>query len=267
MNLIRADKFLTDRGVTESRASAAELIRRGLVRVDGKTVAKPATMVNRNCQITVDDDAPRFVGRGALKLEHAMETFAIQCVDQTALDCGSSTGGFTECLLRRGIARVYAVDVGYGQLHWSLRQDARVIVMERTNLRTVSLDKFPEQLDLVTLDMSFISLKLVLEKVRLLLSASGRVIALIKPQFEAGRGSVGSGGVIRDAAIHRRVLKDMANWCINHGFCLSGVTASPIIGSSGNREFLFYLKPSSDTLEEKHDEWIEEALHNEQKTN
>lgn len=260
MNLIRADKHLLDQGITESRAAAAELIRTGRVRIDGKTVMKPATMVQRSSPVIVEGDELRRVSRGGVKLEHALQRFGIDCRDRVAMDCGASTGGFTECLLLNGASRVYAVDVGYGQLHWSIRQDPRVCVMERTNLRTVSEDRFPEPLDLVTLDMSFISLKLVLEKVRELLSPDGRIVALIKPQFEAGREAVGSGGVVRGRAVHRKVLDDICRWCIDHGLQVIGMTTSPITGPSGNREFLFHLKPGSDTFSDQHKLWIEQAL-------
>jgi 23S rRNA (cytidine1920-2'-O)/16S rRNA (cytidine1409-2'-O)-methyltransferase len=262
VNLIRADKLLIDRGIAGSRSEAAELIRTGGVRIDGRPVAKPATMVPRNGHVQARDDDPKWVSRGALKLDHALEMFQIDCTDIVALDCGASTGGFTECLLRRGAAVVYAVDVGYGQLHWSLRQDPRVRIFEKTNLRTVPPDLFDDAFDLATLDLSFISLKYVLEKVTALLAESGRIIALVKPQFEAGREAVGRGGVVRDPAIHRRVLLNLAAWCVEHGLDLTDTAASPVTGPKGNREFLFYLKPGSAIFSQKHDDLIQKALRN-----
>ncbi|HPQ41724.1 MAG TPA: TlyA family RNA methyltransferase [bacterium] len=260
MTLIRADKYLTEKGVTESRSRAAELIRGGFVWIDGKQIAKPSTMVPNNRPVEIRDETPAYVSRGGLKLEHALTTFEIDCRGTVALDCGASTGGFTDCLLKHGAERVWAVDVGYGQLHWSLRNDPRVHVMERTNLRTMSTDMFEMPFDLATLDMSFISLKLVLEKVRDLLIPGGRILALIKPQFEAGREHIGSGGVVRDTAIHRRVLEDMAQWCFAHGITVRGITASPITGPKGNREFLFYLVPGSGSFSAMHITWIDKAV-------
>ncbi|MBN1878794.1 TlyA family RNA methyltransferase [bacterium] len=261
--MIRADKFLTDHGIVESRSAAAELIRKGVVRIDGKPVMKPATMVSRTSTVTVDDPEPRPVSRGGYKLEHALDRFGIDCSNLSAMDCGASTGGFTECLLNRGAAIVYAVDVGYGQLHWSLRQDPRVRVMERTNLRTMPAEAIPEPLGLITLDMSFISLKLILEKVRSMLLPEGRIVALIKPQFEAGRDAVGSGGVVRNPATHHRVLEDICRWCLDHEYRVLGITASPITGPKGNREFLFHLQPGFDTFSSQHLQWIEQAMNNE----
>ncbi|MCD4655492.1 TlyA family RNA methyltransferase [bacterium] len=260
MNLIRADKYLTDKGYTESRNRAAELIKAGVVRINGKPVSKPSTMVKRNSPVIIEKSGPGYVSRGALKLEPALEFFNINCKDVVALDCGASTGGFTEILLRRGASHVYAVDVGYGQLHWSLRKNDKVIVMERTNLRTMPENAVTEPLDLVTLDMSFISLKLILEKILKLLAPSGQIVALIKPQFEAGRENVGSGGVIRDARIHKAVLQDMAQWCLKHGYCLENAVASSITGPKGNREFLFHLVPGFDKFAEKHQKLIQQAL-------
>jgi len=260
MSLIRADKYLTDQGITESRNRAAELIRRGVVRIAGKQVAKPSTMVKKNSPVLIDDDGPRYVSRGALKLEPALEAFNIDCTDCIALDCGASTGGFTDVLLRRGAKRVYAIDVGYGQLHWSLRNHDKVIVMERTNLRTMPVNLVKDRIDIVTLDMSFISLKLVLEKILTLLSENGQVITLIKPQFEAGRENVGSGGVIRNPEIHKAVLTDLAKWVLDHGYCLKNITASSVKGPKGNQEFLFHLLPGSDRFLPKHQHLIQQVL-------
>ena len=260
MSLIRADKFLTDRGVAESRTRAAELIRSGVVRINGKIISKPATMVPKHSPFTVEKSEPDYASRGAHKLVQALDEFNISCKGIVALDCGASTGGFTDVMLRRGATKVYAVDVGYGQLHWSLRNDERVVVMERTNLRTMPGEQVEDGLDLVTLDMSFISLKLILEKVRGMLKTTGSIVALIKPQFEAGRGNVGSGGVVRDPEIHRKVLLDMTQWCLEHGFKVKDMTSSPIKGPKGNREFLFHLVSGSDIFSDNHRALMEKAL-------
>ncbi len=262
MSLRRADKLLTDRGITESRTAAAELIKNGRVRIDGKIIQKPATMAPENAQITIVDSEKQFVSRGAYKLLHALKVFKISCTDKTALDCGASTGGFTDVLLRYGAKRVYAVDVGYGQLHWSLRNDPRVTVMEKTNLRTLQETQIPEQIDIVTLDMSFISLKLILDKVGKLLALDGSVIALIKPQFEAGKDLVGRGGIIRDSGIHESVLKDIGQWCVGHGFKIAGITASPITGPKGNREFLFHLTKGSGIFSRTIEDLIKKVVSN-----
>jgi 23S rRNA (cytidine1920-2'-O)/16S rRNA (cytidine1409-2'-O)-methyltransferase len=262
MSLIRADKLLTDRGVTESRSAAAELIRNGRVLIDGKPVQKPATMTPQNAIIKIDDQCLKFVSRGALKLLHALSVFDFECAGKVALDCGASTGGFTDVLLRQGASRVYAIDVGYGQLHWSLRNDSRVIVMEKTNLRTMPHEAISEPVNIATLDMSFISLKLVLEKVRAILSENGEVIALVKPQFEAGKKCVGRGGVIRNSETHEKVLNDVGQGCVEYGFEIAGITASPITGAKGNREFLFHLKKGSGIFSGATVENIKKAINN-----
>jgi len=259
-NLIRADKYLTERGFAESRTRAADLIRQGNVKINSKLVSKPATMVPRGSPIIIEDKGPEYVSRGAHKLLQAVEQFQINCQDKVALDCGASTGGFSDVLLRNGARKIYAVDVGYGQLHWSLRNDDRVVVMERTNLRTMSDELISEPLDIVTLDMSFISLKLILEKILRLLSEMGDVIALIKPQFEAGRDRVGSGGVVRSKSVHKDVLTDMAKWCLDHGYVLKDVARSPITGPKGNVEFLFHLIPGSDSFSSEHESKINKVI-------
>ena len=264
MNLIRADKLLMNRGIAESRTAAAALIRTGAVSIDGKPIAKPATMVPGSGQVHLHENTPKWVSRGALKLDHALNVFGIDCSGSVALDSGASTGGFTECLLRRGAVKVYAVDVGYGQMHWSLRHDPRVKLLERTNLRTVPNEVFNEPIDLATLDLSFISLKLVLEKVRDLLATSGKIVALVKPQFEAGKDKVGRGGVIRDSEVHRQVLLDLAVWCAEHSLALLNVTASPITGPKGNREFLFYLKSGDADINVEYDGWIKRAVYHDE---
>jgi 23S rRNA (cytidine1920-2'-O)/16S rRNA (cytidine1409-2'-O)-methyltransferase len=234
----RLDVALVERRLAASREQARARILAGDVLVDGQVAAKPGVLVAAAAAVEVRG-APPYVSRGGEKLAHALDRFGVAVADRVALDAGASTGGFTDCLLQRGARRVYAVDVGYGQLDWRLRQNPRVVVMERTNLR--QLDALPESVDLATLDLSFISLRLVLEPVRRLLQPAGEIVALVKPQFEAGRGQVGRGGVVRDPAVHGAVLADVLAWAAAHGFAVRGLTASPLRGPAGNVEFLAHL--------------------------
>lgn len=234
----RLDILLVERGLVDSREKAQALILAGDVTVAGKTVDKPGTSVPADSEIVLSQRL-RYVSRGGLKLEHALDAFAVSPANEVALDVGASTGGFTDCLLQRGARRVYAVDVGYGQLDWRLRTDPRVVPIERTNIRFLA--ELPEQADLATVDASFISLRLVLPAVGRLLQPHGRVIALVKPQFEAGRGQVGKGGVVRDPAVHRQVLRDFVAWATADGWVVRGITPSPILGPAGNREFFVLL--------------------------
>lgn len=229
---------MAERHLAESRARARALIMAGSVSVDGRVETKPGSMVRADAEIIVREGLP-YVSRGGLKLAHALDRFGIEVAGRVCLDVGASTGGFTDVLLQRGARRVYAVDVGYGQLHWRLRNDPRVVVMERTNIRT--LERLPEPIDLASIDVSFISLKLVLPPTRRLLAERGIVVALVKPQFEAGRKQVGKGGVVRDREVHRQVLEQIAAFAHGLGFSIIGVTASPILGPAGNREFLMGL--------------------------
>jgi 23S rRNA (cytidine1920-2'-O)/16S rRNA (cytidine1409-2'-O)-methyltransferase len=234
----RLDVALVERGLAASREQARARILAGDVLVDGQVAAKPGVVVVDAAALEVRA-APAFVSRGGDKLAHALARFGVTVADRVALDAGASTGGFTDCLLQCGARRVYAVDVGYGQLDWRLRQDARVVVMERTNLR--QLTALPEPVDLATLDLSFISLRLVLASVGRLLRPGGEIVALVKPQFEAGRGQVGRGGVVRDPAVHRAVLDAVLGWAAGHGYGVRGLTASPLRGPAGNVEFLTHL--------------------------
>lgn len=234
----RLDTLLQRRGLAESREKAKRLILAGQVRVAGQVVLKAATPVDADAPIAVDRGLP-YVSRGGLKLEHALAAFGVRPEGWVAADVGASTGGFTDCLLQHGAARVYAIDVGYGQLAWRLRQDPRVVVMERTNARYVQA--LPEPVALATIDASFISLRTLLEPVRGWLTEDGQAIALVKPQFEAGRERVGKGGVVRSAETHRDVLRSVMEWASAHDWYPRGVTASPIRGPKGNREFLAWL--------------------------
>lgn len=236
----RLDRLLHERQLVSSREAGRRLIMAGEVLVDGQMVDKPGTQVAVDAQLEIMAPPP-YVSRGGLKLEAALERFDLDVHGLVAADVGASTGGFTDCLLQHGASRVYAIDVGYGQLNWELRQDERVIVLERTNARY--LEMLPEPVDIVVVDVSFISLKLILPQACSWLKPSGEIICLIKPQFEAGREQVGKGGVVRDPAIHRRVLDDLLSWSTDRDLGPSGLIRSPIKGPAGNIEFLAWLRP------------------------
>ncbi len=235
MDKKRLDVLMAERGLTESRNRAQRLIRAGEVRVDDQVVDKPSTAVPEDAEITLEAKPP-FVSRGGKKLAAALERFGIDVTGTVATDVGASTGGFTDCLLQRGARRVYAIDVGYGQLHWKLRNDPRVVVMERTNARY--LKRLPETVDVVTVDVSFISLELILSAAMGWLTDDGQVVALIKPQFEAGPKHVEKGGVVRNPEVHRRVLEDVLDAAAELGLGLRGLMPSPLRGPAGNVEFL-----------------------------
>ena len=234
----RLDIVLTQKGLAENRNKARALIMAGKVTVDGRIVSKAGTQIAHDARITIKNDLP-YVSRGGLKLAAALDAFQIDPGQAICADVGASTGGFTDVLLQHGAARVYAIDVGYGQLAWKLRQDERVIVQERTNARY--LESLPEKVDLVTIDVSFISIKLILPRVAQWLRPSGVVVSLVKPQFEAGKEQVGKGGIVRDKAVHRDVLRRAAAYAAQAGLTVCGLIPSPITGSAGNHEFLIYL--------------------------
>jgi 23S rRNA (cytidine1920-2'-O)/16S rRNA (cytidine1409-2'-O)-methyltransferase len=258
MPKVRLDILLVERGMAESRSKAQALIMAGQVRVADQVTLKPATAVSADSVLKVDS-GPRFVSRGGEKLDAALEAFAIDVTGLVCADVGASTGGFTDCLLQRGAAKVYAIDVGKGILHWKLRNDPRVVVMEETNARFV--ESLPEQASLVTVDASFISLKILLPVIKKWLAplsdsppiTLGRdggswrgAIALIKPQFEAGKKDVSRGdGVIRDPEIHKQVLLDILSFARKEGFQIRGLIKSPLLGPKGNTEFLAWLNPLS----------------------
>jgi 23S rRNA (cytidine1920-2'-O)/16S rRNA (cytidine1409-2'-O)-methyltransferase len=242
----RLDVLLVERGLAESRTQAQRLIRAGLVRVRGQVADKPGPQVATNVEITLQA-RPRFVSRGGEKLEAALTRFGLDVTGAVAADVGASTGGFTDCLLQHGARRVYAIDVGYGQLAWRLRNDPRVVVMERTNARY--LENLPESVDLVTADVAFISLGLILPAAVRWLSPDGQVVALIKPQFEAGRREVGKGGVVRDPEVHRRVLERVVSIAAELGLGLCGLMPSPLRGPAGNVEFLGWWEMGAKGLE------------------
>ena len=235
----RLDNLLVARGLAESPAKAQALIMAGEVLVEGKAIIKSGTPVNESAAITLVEPPP-FVGRGGLKLDYALDQFGLDVAGKVAADIGASTGGFTDCLLKRGAKRVYAIDVGKGQLDYRLRQDARVVVREGVNARyPVTL---PEKVDLVTIDVSFISVHKIIPNAILLLKDGGYLLVLIKPQFEAKRAEVGKGGVIREPLLHALVLGRFIAWLAERPFYLRGLVASPVLGASGNREFFVWLK-------------------------
>ena len=271
MRKLRLDVLLVERGLAESRAKAQALVMAGQVRVAGQVALKPATAVPADAVLTVDT-GPRFVSRGGEKLEAALDAFTLDVSGAVCADVGASTGGFTDCLLQRGASRVYAIDVGKGILHWKLRNDRRVVVMEETNARYV--EALPEPVSLVTVDASFISLRILLPVVRKWLFPSsfmkeqktketrGDILALIKPQFEAGKKDVSRGdGVIRDPEIHKQVLMDVLGFARTEGFDIRGLIKSPLLGPKGNAEFLVWLNTSpADEEAEDISRMVERAL-------
>jgi 23S rRNA (cytidine1920-2'-O)/16S rRNA (cytidine1409-2'-O)-methyltransferase len=238
----RLDLLLLERGLVDSQEKAWAAVMAGSVLVDERQAVKPATLVDEGANLQLVAGAP-YVSRGGEKLEHALDIFNIDVAGAVAADIGASTGGFTDCLLQRGASRVYAIDVGRGQLDLRLRRDPRVAVMEGVNARY--LEGLPEPVDLVTVDVAFISLRQVLPAVRRLLRPGGSIVALFKPQFEAVRREVGRGGVIRDPQMHARLIGRFALWCVRNGLRVLGLTASPLLGPAGNREFFFHLREAS----------------------
>lgn len=235
----RIDTLLVTRGLAESREKARIMVMEGAVLVKNRTNVKPSTLVDEDVEIRLLQ-APQFVSRGGLKLEHAIEQFGLDVSGSVAVDVGASTGGFTDCLLKRGASKVYAVDVGYGQLDYRLRQNPRVVVMERVNARYPFT--LPEPVDLVTIDVSFISVEKVVPAVASPVKSGGYLIVLVKPQFEVGKGQVGKGGLVKDPLVHAGVLGRFVCWAVDHGLRLGGLVASPILGAEGNKEFLVLLR-------------------------
>ena len=243
MAKIRLDVFLTEKGLVPSRERAKALIMAGQVYVKNQKCDKAGMMLAEDeTEIEIRGEQLKYVSRGGLKLEKAMNEFSISLDGKTTMDIGASTGGFTDCMLQNGAVKVFAVDVGYGQFAWKLRSDKRVVNMERTNIRYVTTDDIGQKIDFASIDVSFISLKLVLPVVFDLLCDNGEVVALIKPQFEAGKGQVGKKGVVRDKNIHFEVIRTVIDFALNNGFYLSGLSFSPIKGPEGNIEYLAHLK-------------------------
>lgn len=241
-NKERLDKVMVAQGLVETRTRARGLIMAGDVWVHGERVDKPGTAVATDADIEVKAPMP-YVSRGGFKLAAALTDFSIDVTGRICADVGACTGGFTDVLLQHGAARVYAIDVGYGQLDWKLRQDERVIVMERTNARY--LESLPEPITFAAVDVSFISLKLILPAIQEWLTSEGDIVALVKPQFEAGPQQVGKGGIVKDEVVHQQVLLDILSWARAHGLAPMGLMASPVTGSGGNVEFLLWLQPGT----------------------
>lgn len=238
----RLDVLLVEKGYFNSREKAKRCIMAGIVFVDQEKIDKPGTKVDKSGDILVKKNPIPYVSRGGLKLEKSINNFTINLNNKICLDIGASTGGFTDCMLQNGASKVYSIDVGYGQLDWKLRQDPRVTSMERTNIRYVTKDDIESLADFASIDVSFISLKLVLPVVKELLNLNGEIVALIKPQFEAGRENVGKKGVVRDISVHKKVVKDVINFVSSINLEVIDFTYSPVKGPEGNIEYLLYMK-------------------------
>lgn len=255
----RIDVLLVEKGFFDSREKARKNIMAGLVFVNNQRVDKPGEKVNVDSEIEVKGQAIPYVSRGGLKLEKAIKSFNISLNDKVAMDVGASTGGFTDCMLKNGASKVFAIDVGYGQMAWELRNDKRVVCMERTNIRYVTKEDIGEPIDFTSIDVSFISLKLVLPVVKELSKEEAEVVCLIKPQFEAGRDKVGKKGVVRDKEVHIEVIKSVLEFAISIGYSLKGLTFSPIKGPEGNIEYLAYLINKQD-LAQIDDKMIQDVV-------
>jgi 23S rRNA (cytidine1920-2'-O)/16S rRNA (cytidine1409-2'-O)-methyltransferase len=241
----RVDRVLVERGLVESRTRAQALILAGQVLVREQRMDKPGQLIDPNAEIRIKGETLRYASRGGLKLEAALREFNIIPDGRTCLDIGASTGGFTDCLLQHGAGRVWAIDVGHNQLAWRLRKDPRVVVLEGVNARNLNPDQFPCLFELATIDVSFISLTKIFSAVLPCLTSAVDCVALVKPQFEVGKGEVGRGGIVTDPAQHRRVLNEITRAAIETGLCPVGLIESPILGAEGNREFLMHLKLAS----------------------
>ena len=240
----RLDVLTTEKGLFDSREKAKTSIMAGLVLVDGQVIDKPGTSVDEESEISLKEVLCPYVSRGGLKLEKALDTWNFSLQGAKAVDIGASTGGFTDCMLQRGASRVYCIDVGYGQLDWKLRNDPREVVMERTNARNMEPDWFTEAPDFASMDVSFISVKLIMPGIYKSLREGAQAVILVKPQFEAGRGRVGKNGVVRDKDTHRQVVEDTARFALDTGFSIRQIDYSPITGPKGNIEFLLLLEKS-----------------------
>ncbi len=244
----RLDVLLVEKGFFESREKAKAVIMSGCVYVNNQKADKAGSNYDENAAVEVRDNHMRYVSRGGYKLEKAMEVFPISLDGKVTMDIGASTGGFTDCMLQNGAQKVYAVDVGYGQLAWKLRNDERVVNLERTNMRYVTTEQVPEPVDFFSVDVAFISLELILPAARGVCADDAQAVCLIKPQFEAGRENVGKNGVVRDQRVHQSVVQGIIDYCLNNGFSVCGLDYSPIKGPQGNIEYLLYIK-RSDTPE------------------
>ena len=250
MKKIRLDQLVFDKGLAESRERAKAYIMAGSVYVNGQKETKPGTSVTEDAAVEMRGETLPYVSRGGWKLEKALRVFPVDVKDAVCIDCGASTGGFTDVLLQSGAAKIYAVDVGYGQLAWSLRTDPRVVCMERTNIRYVTHEQIPEEMDVAVADLSFISLRLILGAVGALLKPEGEMVCLVKPQFEAGKDKVGKKGVVRDPVVHAEVLREFLRYAPECGFGVRGLDFSPIRGPEGNIEYLAWLKKGAESIPE-----------------
>lgn len=250
MSKERLDVLLVSRGLAESREKAKAIIMSGSVYVDGQKEDKAGTSFNDKVNIEVRGNTLKYVSRGGLKLEKAMANFDVTLEGKICMDVGSSTGGFTDCMLQNGAVRVYAVDVGHGQLAWKLRNDERVVCMEKTNIRYVTPDDIPDKIQFSSIDVSFISLTKVLGPVKELLSDDGQIVCLIKPQFEAGREKVGKHGVVRDKAVHLEVINKVIEYAVSIGFEVLNLEFSPVKGPEGNIEYLLHLQKHTEGIYE-----------------
>lgn len=257
----RLDQLVFERGLTESRERAKTTIMAGQVFVNGQRSDKPGTPVPEDAKIEIHGETMPFVSRGGYKLDKALKVFPVDPAGSHCIDCGASTGGFTDVLLQHGASLVYAVDVGYGQLAWKLREDNRVVCMERTNVRYISGEQIPELLDIAVMDVSFISIKLILPAIKGILKPDADIICLIKPQFEAGKDKVGKKGVVRDIGVHREVVRDILDFCREHQLSCQGLDYSPIRGPEGNIEFLLWLKNSDNNALEPDVDAVVDAAH------
>lgn len=242
---MRLDVYLAENGLVKSRAAAKELIISGQVEADGKTVLKPSFGVGEDCSVKIIGGQLRYVGRGGLKLEKALDVFEINLSERVCIDIGASTGGFTDCMLQNGAAYVYAVDVGHSQLDGKLINEKRVLNMEKTNILELTAEDFPKEPSFISADVSFVSLKHILPKIKELLPESGEAAVLVKPQFEAGKANIGKSGIVKDRKVHAAVLADIVSFCFSIGLEVSGLTHSPVTGGSGadgNIEYLACLR-------------------------
>lgn len=244
----RLDILVHELGYVQSREKAKAIIMAGLVYVDNQKADKPGVSYPVNAKLEVRGATQKYVSRGGFKLEKAMNSFPIDLNGKITMDIGASTGGFTDCMLQNGAKKVYSVDVGYGQLDWKLRNDERVVNLERTNVRYITENEVPDKIDFFSVDVSFISLKLVLPPARNLMADNATAVCLIKPQFEAGRENVGKKGVVRDPKVHQNVVDSIVDFCVNNGFDVLGLSYSPIKGPEGNIEYLIYIRKSENPV-------------------
>jgi len=242
----RVDVVLVERGIVPSRERARALIMAGKVIVEGKTMTKSGIQINVDAQVHLQEGGSPYVSRGGEKIEGALKIFGIDPKGMIVMDVGASTGGFTDCILQKGAKKVYAVDVGYGQLAWRLQKDPRVVNLERRNIRYLSREEVQEETDLIVIDTSFISVEKFLPHLLGFLKRGGAILGLIKPQFEVGKGEVGKGGVVRDRMLHEKVIDRISNFSRGLGLTVLGVTESPLLGPKGNREFFIYLKKGNE---------------------